>query len=189
MANAYMPIKALNQFSTDWIIKARIVKKGQMRTWKNDRSEGTLMTVDLIDREGTLIQATGFKETATRLDEMLEQDQVYTFSGGQIKLANKRYTSIKNDYCITFGMETVIEKCANDAHIKTESFSFSKLDQIENMMGNVTIDVIGVILDLQDTTALTLKSGEQRDKRALTIGDESNASIGVTLWGSVCEAH
>lgn len=43
-------------------------------------------------------------------------------------MANKRYTAIKNDYCITFGQETVIEKCANDAHIKNESFSFTKLD-------------------------------------------------------------
>ena len=82
MSHAYMPIKALNQFSTDWVIKARIVKKGNMRTWKNDRGEGTIMNIDLIDREGTLIQATGFNETANRLQEQLDQDQVYTFSGG-----------------------------------------------------------------------------------------------------------
>lgn len=69
MAHAYMPIKALNQFSTDWVIKARIMKKGNMRTWKNDRGEGTIMNIDLIDREGTLIQATGFNETANRLQE------------------------------------------------------------------------------------------------------------------------
>jgi len=50
-----MPIKALNQFSTDWIIKARLIKKPEMRTWKNARGEGTIMSVDLVDREGTLI--------------------------------------------------------------------------------------------------------------------------------------
>ena len=36
----FMPIKALNQFSTDWVIKARIVKKGDIRNWKNTRGEG-----------------------------------------------------------------------------------------------------------------------------------------------------
>ena len=58
------------------------------------------------------------------------------------------------------------------------------------MMGNVTIDVIGVILDVQETSAIIVRStGESRDKRTLTIGDESNVSIGVTLWGTVCQAH
>ena len=61
-SEAYMPIKALNQFSNDWKIKARVVKKGELRNWKNARGEGQLFNVDLIDREGTLIQATGFGE-------------------------------------------------------------------------------------------------------------------------------
>ena len=36
--DAYMPVKALNQFSCDWIIKIRVVKKGEVRSWCNDRS-------------------------------------------------------------------------------------------------------------------------------------------------------
>ena len=54
-ADAYMPIKALNQFSTDWVIKARVVKKADIRNWKNARGEGQLLNIDLVDREGTLI--------------------------------------------------------------------------------------------------------------------------------------
>ena len=57
-----MPIKVLNQFSQDWVIKARVVKKGDMRTWSNARGEGRLFSIDLIDRDGTLIQATAFNE-------------------------------------------------------------------------------------------------------------------------------
>lgn len=51
----YMPIKALNQFSNDWVIKARIVKKADIRAWKNAKGEGKLLNIDLIDRENTLI--------------------------------------------------------------------------------------------------------------------------------------
>lgn len=54
-SDAYMPIKALNQFSTDWVIKARVVKKADIRNWKNARGEGQLLNIDLVDREGTLI--------------------------------------------------------------------------------------------------------------------------------------
>lgn len=51
----YMPIKALNQFSTDWRFKARVVKKPAIREYKNAKGEGKIMNLDLIDRDGTLI--------------------------------------------------------------------------------------------------------------------------------------
>ena len=110
-----MPIKALNQFSQDWVIKARVVKKGDMRTWRNSRGEGRLFSIDLIDRDGTLIQATAFNEQADKFHAMLEPEQVYTFMNGSIKLANKKFTSIKNDYCLSFDYSTVVEKCPDDA--------------------------------------------------------------------------
>jgi len=39
----------------DWRIKARVTKKGEKRTWKNDKGEGYLINIDLIDEEGTQI--------------------------------------------------------------------------------------------------------------------------------------
>ena len=83
----------------------------------------------------------------------------------------------------------MIEKCDNDAQIKGDGFSFTGLAGIEELVQNCTIDVIGVILDTGMTSTMNLKDGTARDKRMLTIGDESKNSIGVTLWGTVCEAH
>jgi len=48
-----MPIKALNAFSSDWKIKARVTKKSEIRTWANQKGTGKLMNIDLVDREGT----------------------------------------------------------------------------------------------------------------------------------------
>ena len=48
--DAYMPVKALNQFSSDWIIKIRVVKKSEVRSWANERGSGKLVNFDLIDR-------------------------------------------------------------------------------------------------------------------------------------------
>lgn len=56
-------------------------------------------------------------------------------------------------------------------------------------MQSCTVDVIGILLEIGQTTALTMRDGTSRDKRTLLVGDEGNVSIGVTLWGSVCEAH
>ena len=78
----FMPIKALNQFSSDWCIKARITRKNDLRPWKNARGEGHLIGIDLIDREGTRIQATAFNDQAHKYDKELEENCVYTFENG-----------------------------------------------------------------------------------------------------------
>lgn len=64
-----MPIKALNQFNRDWCIKARVLKKADLRTFRNAKGEGFILNLDLIDREGTMIQATAFNETAKTLND------------------------------------------------------------------------------------------------------------------------
>lgn len=34
--------------------------------------------------------------------EILEENKVYLFSNGSVKMANKKFTSVKNDFCIIF---------------------------------------------------------------------------------------
>ena len=106
-----------------------------------------------------------------------------------VKLANKRFTSIQNDYCLTFSHHSVVEKCEDDDGIQSVSFTFTGLDRIEELVQAHTIDVIGVVLDVGQTSSINMRDGQTREKRTLTIGDESNVSINVTLWGSVVEAH
>ena len=105
-----------------------------MRPWKNTRGEGKLFNIELCDIQGTLIQATAFNDTAEKFYDMIEENQVYTFTGGSIKLANKRYTSIKNEYCLTFDYSTVVEKCRDDTRIKGDCFSFTMLEDVEKMV-------------------------------------------------------
>ena len=38
----YTPIKALSSFTYDWRLKARVIKKADIKFWKNQRSEGQL---------------------------------------------------------------------------------------------------------------------------------------------------
>ena len=49
--------------------------------------------------------------------------------------------------------------------------------------------MIGIILDIQPVSQISLKDGGTKDKRSLTIGDESNTSISLTLWGDLCEKY
>ena len=144
-----MPIKALNQFNSEWCIRARILKKAPLRTYSNAKGDGVILNLDLVDNEGTMIQATSFNDTAKKFDEYVHQNKVYTIAGGQVKIANKKFSSIKNDYCLTLGYETTIVEDTEDAtNIVSEGFSFTDLKAIENIMQQCTLDVIGVVLDL-----------------------------------------
>lgn len=54
-ADLFMPVKVLNQFSSDWRIKVRVTKKYDVKRWNNARGNGELFNVDMVDQEGTQI--------------------------------------------------------------------------------------------------------------------------------------
>jgi ssDNA-binding replication factor A large subunit len=33
---------------------------------------------------------------------IVKQNRVYTFTGGKVAIANKKFSTLKNDYCLTF---------------------------------------------------------------------------------------
>lgn len=48
-----MPINAINTFTRDLSFKARVIKKPALRSYKNEKGDGKIFTIDLIDKEGT----------------------------------------------------------------------------------------------------------------------------------------
>jgi replication factor A1 len=146
-ANMYMPVKALNQFSADWTIKVRVTKKGDERTWKNDRGQGKLFSVDMVDQEGTQIQGTFFNQQVEKFYPLIKENKVYTVSNGTIKLANKRFTSIPNDYQISFQDDTEFKEAKEDTSIRHEAYAFKNLKDLADMQTQSTVDVIGVVTE------------------------------------------
>ena len=61
----YMPIKALNTFSRDWKIQARVASKSEKRMTRNG---GSLLKIELVDMYGTQIEGTFFNEAADQFD-------------------------------------------------------------------------------------------------------------------------
>lgn len=127
-----------------------------------------------------------FNETAEKWFDKLSENKVYVFANGQVKMANKKFTSIKNDFCLTFGFETEIQEVNEDAGIQQNAFSFTRIDQIIDCPNMTTVDVIGVAMDIGQLASIKMKSGDSRDKLNIVIADESNRSIAVTVWGDLC---
>jgi len=101
-------------YSTEWKIKARVTKLGQERTWNNAKGTGRLLTFDMMDKEGTQMQATMFNEDIDKFVPSLEEGKVYEISQAYIKMANKRFTSITNDFCMTFQNKTELREVQNN---------------------------------------------------------------------------
>lgn len=123
----YLPVKALNTFSSDWAIKVRVTKKYPLKTWNNAKGSGELFNIDLIDMDGTQIQGTFFKTCAQRFHPVIEENKVYIVSGGKISLANKKFTTITNDYCITFSESTKFDPAEEDSSISNVGFTFKTI--------------------------------------------------------------
>lgn len=109
-----MPIKALNTFSRDWKIQARVSSKAEKRQTRNG---GSLLKIELVDMYGTQIEGTFFNEAADMFEPKILENKVYLFSNGVVKMANKRFTSIKNDFCIVFEKNAQIVEVEDDGSI------------------------------------------------------------------------
>lgn len=72
------PIEALSPYSNKWTIRARVTQKSDIRTWSNQRGEGKLFNVNLMDDTGE-IRATGFNEVVDNLYSKLEEGKVWVF--------------------------------------------------------------------------------------------------------------
>ncbi|CDW77382.1 UNKNOWN [Stylonychia lemnae] len=184
----YMPIKALNVFSRDWIIQAKISRKSEKRFTKNG---GIVFKIEIIDCFGTIIECTFFNEAAKYYEQQLIEDKVYLFSNGQVKQSNKKFSTIKNDFCLIFELTAKIVESNDDGGIIDNSIEYNSdtIKSIESTDRNRAIDVCGVVIDVSDPEQVKLKNGNQKQRKYITIVDETMHSITITLWGEMSEKH
>jgi replication factor A1 len=75
-------------------------------------------------------------------------------------MANKRYTSVRNDFCIVFEKNSEISEAQDDGSISNQAFDFCSINDIQEIMQMKTIDVVGVISEIGEMETINLKSGQ-----------------------------
>ncbi|XP_023938523.1 replication protein A 70 kDa DNA-binding subunit [Bicyclus anynana] len=182
------PIASLSPYQNKWVIKARVMNKSDIRTWSNARGEGKLFSMDLCDESGE-IRATAFKNECDKFYDMIQVDKVYYISRCQLKTANKQFTTLKNDYEMSFTPDTVVAECMEDASaLPTVKYDFVPISDIANKNSDSILDVIGVCKFASDVQELTAKTtGKLLKKREATLVDQSGGAITLTLWGNEAE--
>merc|ERR1719510_523758 len=115
---------------------------------------------------------------------MFEEGKVYIISKGRIKVANKRYTHITNDYTIDLNMDSEVIFAGEDKAIQNMKYDFKNLATLAELDDKAYIDCCGIVDHIGDIQSFTSKR-TQKDltKRNFRICDQSGSSVECTLWG------
>ncbi|TNV82512.1 hypothetical protein FGO68_gene2808 [Halteria grandinella] len=192
LADGIIPIKNLNMASgDDWTIKAQITKKGKKISYQN----GFLFKIDLIDEEGTQIEGTFYKDCADEFFPKLEEGKIYLFSKSQVTTANKKFTSIQNDYRIIFNEKTVVLEHKQNEQKEVPIFQKLKFNLISigHILSEIhelkSLDVCGVVHSSVQNEGIEVKfehgKGNVKGKMVFSIIDRMNDMITVYLWGDL----
>ncbi|XP_024973030.1 replication protein A 70 kDa DNA-binding subunit B [Cynara cardunculus var. scolymus] len=185
MTRRVHPLASLNPYQGNWTIKVRLTSKGNMRTYKNARGEGCVFNVELTDEDGTQIQATMFNEAARKFFDVFQTGKVYYISKGTLKVANKQFKTVQNDYEMTLNENSQVEEAINEAAFIPETkFNFVPIDELGPYVGQrELVDVIGVVQNVSPTMSIRRKiDNEAIPKRDIIIADATKKTVVVSLW-------
>ncbi|KAL1979672.1 hypothetical protein VTN96DRAFT_5384 [Rasamsonia emersonii] len=179
------PIEAISPYSHKWTIKARCTSKSNIKTWHHSNSEGKLFSVNLLDDSGE-IRATAFNEQCDMLYDLFQEGSVYYISSPcRVQIAKKQFSNLSNDYELTFEKDTIVEKAEDQHDVPQIRFNFTSIGDLQSVEKDTTIDVIGILKDVGETTQITSKTtNKPYEKRELTLVDNTGFSVRLTVWGS-----
>lgn len=178
-----MPINALNSYQNRWTIKARVTNKSDIRRYTNARGEGKFFSFDLLDAQGGEIRVVCWNDQCDRWEPVIDQGKVYLISKASLRNKRGNFNQTRHQYEIHLENSSVVEACNEEDDIPHIYFNFCKIAAVEDTPPGNSLDVIGVVENVMDWVTITKRDGTDTQKRSLTIRDDSNRSIELTLWG------
>ncbi|KZO95312.1 replication factor-a protein [Calocera viscosa TUFC12733] len=177
------PIEGLSPYQNKWTIKARVTNKSDIRHWSNQKGEGKLFSVTLMDETGE-IRATAFNAQVDEFYELMQEGKVYFVSKGRIGPAKRQFSNVSNLYEITFERNTEVEPCLDASDVPEVKYQFVTLEGLQDIPKDATCDVIGVVTEVGELGEILAKAtGRSVPKREISIVDRSGFSCRLTLWG------
>ena len=182
-----LPMSQLTIYTQKWTIRARVATKSEMRTFRNAKGEGQLMTVDLVDSEQSEMRATFFGSAAQKFFPILTVGKVFTFSRGSVKPANPKFNP-RAQYELMFDEHSEINEVADDGSIPSMKLAIVPIASIATATVGSNLDIAGIVTNVGEVGLVTIKStGKETPRRTVTVVDDSQCSIELTIWGDRAE--
>lgn len=185
LSEQYTPISALSTFLYDWTLKAKVIKKSELKEYLNKKLQRNekYMSCTLLDNYNTRIQASFFSEAAEKFFPIIEEEKVYFFSGGSVSLAEQKYRTPECSYQLSFNASASIMPSHDQTwKIIGVDRAVTPIERIANMTEKSLVDVLGIVQEVGDVLDRTSKKGQALRQRVLKIFDKSRKLIEISLW-------
>jgi len=180
-------VKELTPYNPQFRIVARVTKKNSIRifNYKQKEGQGHLFSIDIADSEGSETRATFFGGAVDRFFEEIKEGHTYSFSGGRIKQADKRWCKCEHE--ITFDENAVITATDDDGSCPHLILDLKTLQQIGSLAKNSTVDVAAILQEVEAAQDITLKAGGSKTRLHVVLLDDSGAKCRLTVWGEAAQ--
>lgn len=182
----YTTLSTLNTFSRDIKVLIRIINVSQLRTYVNEKGEGHLLNVIVIDQEGTEMLVTCFNKLAHKYSEKLKEGHVYELTGGYVKVNQKRFKTTNSDYQLILNENSTIKEVSDDGTITKLKVNIRKLGELKRIDLHTPIDTLGYVVDPGERLLVTTKNGDAY-MRKVYIADDTEYRVELALWKNVTE--
>lgn len=187
-ANFFRPIQSINPYQNGWTIRGRCTYKSDLRKFQNSRGEGQVISFELTDESGS-IRVTGFTQRAPEISENVNINRIYKVSRGQLKQANERFNHSTSNFEMTLDQNSVLEPEEDDGSFMKIKYNFTKIADLDSIDVKGNCDVVGVVTSIGPLDEIIIRStGDPCNKRSITLADESNAAVELTLWRKQAES-
>jgi replication factor A1 len=183
----FRPIQTINPYQSGWTIKGRCTYKSDIRKFQNARGEGSVISFELTDKSGS-IRATAFTEQTADVDLKVHTGRVYTLTRGQLKQANEKYNKSTSSFEMTLDRNSVLLEADEDDSVGQIQYNFVKIAALDHVEVKGMCDVVAVVHEVGEISEIIVRStGEPMKKRSVTLIDDSNATVELTLWRNQAE--
>ncbi|KJP89466.1 hypothetical protein AK88_00909 [Plasmodium fragile] len=177
-------ISQITTYVSKWIIKAKVVNKTKLSTFKSNIN---FFSIDVTDVHGDSISCKFWGSAADKWFNSIELKKVYIFSKGRVSIANPKYNTVKHKYELTFNEDSEIHEVKDDGEIKIQKkISLVNLRDIKIATKETpfTADLIGIVKHIGAINNLKTKHGNEIMKQNIIIVDDTKHSFEIAFWDS-----